>query len=170
MELSNELKKTLQETQKQLHGYARRHYMANIVETMFAGKPSHAERELGWNRVTLRKARRELQGGFCYIDQYQQRGRKKSEAHLPNLLDDIRAIVDSQSQIDPSFRTQRLYTRLSAAAVRQQLIQQKGYPDDALPTAATISSKLNGLGYRLRTVQKSRPQKNGGNGCDLCPA
>lgn len=161
MALTDEVKQLLNETQKQLHGYARRHYMAKIVEAVFAGKPSHAERELGWNRVTLRKARRELQGGFCYIDQYQQRGRKKSEEHLPHLLDDIRAIVDSQSQTDPSFRTQRLYTRLSAAEVRQQLLKQKGYRDDELPTAATISSKLNGLGYRLRTVQKSRPQKNG---------
>jgi len=135
--------------------------MAKIVKTMFGGKPSHAEHELGWNRVTLRKALRELEGEFCYVDQYHQRGRKKSEEHLPHLLDDIRAIVDSQSQTDPTFRTQRLYTRLSAAEVRQQLIKQKGYSDDELPTAATIGSKLNGLGYRLRTVQKSRPQKNG---------
>lgn len=127
MALTDELKQLLNETQKQLHGYARRHYMAKIVEAVFAGKPSPAERELGWNRVTLRKARQELQGGFCYIDQYQQRGRKKSEEHLPNLLDDIRTIVDSQSQTDPSFRTQRLYTRLSAAEVRQQLLKQKGY-------------------------------------------
>jgi hypothetical protein len=161
MQLMNEFKATLHETQATLHGYARRHFMAKIVETVFGGKPSHAERELGWNRVTLRKALQELHGEFCYIDHYHQRGRKKSEEHLPNLLDDICAIVDSQSQTDPTFRTQRLYTRLSAAEVRQQLIDQKGYQDDELPTAATISSKLNGLGYHLRPVQKSRPPKNG---------
>ncbi|MFN8495479.1 MAG: hypothetical protein U0350_48235 [Caldilineaceae bacterium] len=50
-------------------------------------------------------------------------------------------------------------TRLSAAEVRQQLIDQKGYQDAELPTAATIGNKLNALGYRLRPVQKSRPQK-----------
>lgn len=161
MVLTNEFKATLNETCATLHGYARRHFMAQIVKTMFGGKSSHAERELGWNRVTLRKARQELEGEFCYIDQYHQRGRKKSEEHLPNLLDDICAIVDSQSQTDPTFQTQRLYTRLSAAEVRQQLISQKEYTDDELPTVATISSKLNALGYRLRTVQKSRPPKNG---------
>lgn len=161
MQLTNEFKATLHETEATLHGYERRHFMAKIVETLFEGKPSHAERELGWNRVTLRKALEELNGSFCYIDHYHLRGRKKSEEHLPNLLDDIRAIVDSQSQTDPTFRTQRLYTRLSAAAVRRQLIDQKRYQDDELPTAATISSKLNTLGYCLRTVQKSRPQKNG---------
>jgi len=161
MLLTNEFKATLNEMQATLHGYARRHFMAKIVETVFGGKPSHAERELGWNRVTMRKAQQELKGEFCYIDHYYQRGRKKSEEHLPKLLDDIRAIVDSQSQTDPTFQTQRLYTRLSAAEVRQQLIKQKGYSDDELPTATTIGSKLNALGYRLRAVQKSRPQKNG---------
>jgi len=169
MLLTNEFKATLTETCATLHGYARRHFMAQIVKTVFGGKPSHAERELGWNRVTLRKAQREREGEFCYIDQYHQRGRKKSEEHLPHLLDDMRALVDSQSQTDPTFRTQRLYTRLSAAVVRQQLIDQKGYTDEELPTVATISNKLNALGYRLRTVQKSRPQKNGGNRRHLCP-
>jgi hypothetical protein len=38
--------------------------------------------------------------------------------HLPNLLTDIAAIVDSQSQADPQFRTQRLYTRLDAAEMQ----------------------------------------------------
>lgn len=161
MELTEEFKETLQETQGTLNGYARRHFMAQIVETVFGGKPSHAERELGWNRTTLRKALAEFQGAFCYIDRARERGRKRSEAHLPALLSDIRAIVDSQSQTDPTFRTNRLYTRLSAKQVRQQLIKQKGYSDDELPCAATIGNKLNELGYQLRAVQKSRPQKNG---------
>lgn len=161
MQLTDEFKTTLNETKAMLSGYARRHFMAQIVETVFGGKPSHAECELGWNRTTLRKALNELKGGFCVIDRYQARGRQKSEAHLPNLLTDIRAIVDSQSQTDPTFRTQRLYTRLSAAAVRQQLIEQKGYTDAELPCAATINNKLNRMGYHLRAVQKSRPQKNG---------
>jgi len=161
MEVNQDFQETLKETPGHLKGEQRRHFMAKIVETVFGGKPSHAERELGWNRKTLRKALAELKGEFCYIDRYQARGRKKSEAHLPNLLADLRAIVDSQSQTDPTFRTNRLYTRLSAAAVRQQLIEQKGDGDDELPCAATINSKLNQLGYHLRAVQKSRPQKNG---------
>jgi Rhodopirellula transposase DDE domain len=81
------------------------------------------------------------------------------ETHLPNLLADIRAIVDSQSQADPQFRTNRLYTRLSAAAVRRQLIAQKGYTDAQLPTVQTITTKLNALGSYPKKVAKSQPQK-----------
>jgi hypothetical protein len=58
------------------------------------------------------------------------RGRKRSEEHLPQLLDDIQAIVDEQSQTDPTFKTTRLYTRITAQEVRQQLIRQKGYTDE----------------------------------------
>lgn len=133
--------------------------MAGIVKSVFAGKPSGAEKVLGWNRKTLGKALAEWDGGFCYIDRYYERGRKKAEEHLPNLLSDIREIVDSQSQTDPTFRTNRLYTRISAAEVRRQLMAQKRYTDDELPCAATINTKLNDMGYHLRAVQKSRPQK-----------
>ena len=161
MEITQAVKATLNETQARLGGYERRHFMAQIVQSMFGGKPTHAEQELGWNRKTLRKAMSELAGGFCYIDRYHERGRKKAEERLPNLLTDLSQIVDSQSQTDPSFRTQRLYTRLSAAEVRQQLLEEKGYAEDELPCTATINNKLNLLGYHLRAVQKSRPKKNG---------
>jgi len=78
---------------------------------------------------------------------------------LPNLLTDMAAIVDSQSQADPQFRTNRLYTRLDAAEVRRQLIAQKGYTDAELPTVQTITTKLNSLGYYPQKVAKSEPKK-----------
>ena len=81
------------------------------------------------------------------------------EEHLPNLLVDIKALVDSQSQVDPQFRTNRLYTRLDGAEVRRQLIEQKGYRTEELPTVKTIVNKLNALGYYPQRVEKSQPQK-----------
>jgi hypothetical protein len=82
-------------------------------------------------------------------------------------LEDIRAIEDEQSQTDPTFQTTRLYTRISAAEMRRQLIEQKNYTDDELPSEETIRVKMNNLGYGLRSVQKSRPKKDSGDGCDL---
>src|SRR5262249_17780417 len=101
----------------------------------------------------------ELQSGFTCLDAFSARGRKRAEDHLPNLLLDIQAIVDSQSQADPQFRTTRLYTRLSAAEVRRQLIAQKGYTPMELPTVQTLTAKLNNLGYFPQQVAKSQPQK-----------
>ncbi len=87
------------------------------------------------------------------------RGRKRAEEQLPHLLADITALVDSQSQADPRFRSARLYTRLTAAEVRRQLIAQQGYSDEELPTVQTIGAKLNGLGYHPGTVAKTQPQR-----------
>ena len=160
-ELTPGLKEIYVETAKALKGSDRRVFMARIVKSLGRGGQSYAERELGWYCGTIRKGLRELNSGVRIVDNFSARGRKPAESHLPRLLDDIRAIVDSQSQIDPTFRTTRLYTRLSAAEVRRQLIAQKEYADEELPCEATISAKLNKLGYRLRQVQKSRPKKNG---------
>jgi len=159
MELTDSLKALFIETAQALKGAARRLFMARVVETLGSGGSQQAERELGWNRVTLRKGRHELESGLICLDACSWRGRKRAEERLPNLLEDIRAIVDGQSQTDPSFKTTRLYTRLSAAEVRQQLIIQKGYPEDELPTTRTLSTKLNALGYHLRQVAKSKPKK-----------
>ena len=68
--------------------------------------------------------------------------------------------VDSQSQAAPQFRTTRLSTRLTAAEVRRQLSAQQGYADATLPTAETIGTKLNALGYYPQNVAKSQPPKN----------
>jgi hypothetical protein len=53
-----------------------------------------------------------------------------------------------------------LYTRLTATEVRRQLIAQKGYRKEELPTAETIATKMNELGYYPKKVAKSQPQKN----------
>jgi hypothetical protein len=159
MELTDSLKALFIETAQVLKGSARRRFLARTVKELGVGGQRRAERELGWNRQTIRKALRELESGLTCLDGVALRRRKRAEEHLPHLLDDITAIVDSQSQADPQFRTNRLYTRLTAAEVRRQLIAQKGYTDVDLPTERTIATKLNDLGYYPTTVAKTQPQK-----------
>jgi hypothetical protein len=160
MDLSDSLKALFIETAKTLKGSARRLFIARTVTELGPGGQRRAERELGWNRETIRKGTRELQHGIVCLDNFSARGRKRAEDHLPSLLTDITAIVDSQSQADPQFRTKRLYTRLDAAEVRRQLIAQKGYCDAELPTVQTITTKLNALGYYPQKVAKSEPKKS----------
>ena len=159
MELTDALKAVLIETARMLKGRDRRSFMARTVKAFGPGGQRRAERELGWNRQTLRKAQRELASGLTCLDAFALRARKRAEDHLPNLLHDIQALVDSQSQTDPQFRTTRLYTRLSAAEVRRQLMTHYGYTDAELPTERTIARKLTDLGYYPTTVAKTQPQK-----------
>ena len=154
MPLSTAEKELHQETIKVLHGVERRLYMARVAETLGWGGASLLERELGWNRGTVSKGQRELRSGLRCVDDYTSRGRHRTEERLPHLLADIRAIADQYSQTDPSFQSQRLYLRLSAASVRQQLIDTKGYAAETLPSAEVIRQRLNALGYTLRAVKK----------------
>ncbi len=159
MELTEPVKALLREAAQALKGSERRRFLARTVAELGPGGQRRAERELGWSRVTIRKGMRELARGVTCVDAFALRGRRRAEERLPNLLADLRAIADSQSQTDPSFRTTRLYTRLTAAEVRRQLIAQKGYTDAELPTTQTIGAKLNALGYHPQRVAKTRPQK-----------
>lgn len=159
MELTEEMKQHLIETARTLKGSDRRRFLARTVKLLGSGGQRRAERELHWDRKTIIKGMHELDSGLSCLDGFSWRGRQKSEVHLPHLLDDIKAIVDSQSQTDPRFRTQRLYTRLGARVVSEQLIKQKGYAEADLPSIRTINTKLNELGYHPTTVAKCKPIK-----------
>ena len=144
---------------KALKGSQKRVFMAKTVQAMGRGGQRWAQEHLGWCRETIRKGTHELRSGMTCVDAFHCRRRKPAEEHLPRLLEDIRAIADGHSQADPKFQTDRLFTRISAAEVRRQLIAVKGYTDEQLPTQQTINTKLNRLGYRLTKVAKCRPQK-----------
>jgi hypothetical protein len=144
---------------KALKGSLKRLFMARTVAAMGRGGQRWAQEHLGWCRETIRKGTHELHSGLTCVDAFHCRRRKPAEEHLPRLLDDIRSIADGQSQADPKFQTDRLFTRISAAEVRRQLIAAKGYTDEELPTQQTINTKMNLLGYRLSKVAKCRPKK-----------
>jgi hypothetical protein len=146
------------ETADSLSGAERRRFMANTLNKLQLGQ-RQAAGLFGWGRDTLRKAGHELRTGLTCADAFGLRGRKPIESHLPHLFEDLRGLVQDHLQTDPTFQTTGLYCRLSAPEVRRQLIARGGYIDEQLPSVRTIASKLNLLGFRLRSVVKSRPQK-----------
>lgn len=152
-------KSIFKETAKKLKGAERREYIAIITIKVLDGNARKAESVFGWGRATVKKGMRELATGIKCIDNYSTRGNKKTEEKIPQLAEDIRAIVDPKSQADPHFQTPFAYTRITAKAVRQALIDEKGYTDDELPCENTIGEILNRLGYRLKRIQKTKPLK-----------
>jgi hypothetical protein len=139
-------------------GAERRRYVADTITSLHLGQ-REAQALFGWGRDTIRKALHERRSGITCCDAFSRRGRKPVEQRLPRLLEDIRDLVQDQCQTDGTFKTTRLYCRLSAATVRRQLIARKGYSHEELPTIQTLTTKLNTLGFRLRKVAKCRPLK-----------
>lgn len=146
-------------TLSKLRGRDRRIYAAELAMEIGRGGLSVVSKSLNMSRDTIRKGIHEIESGIVIQDAFHLRHRKKIEEHLPDLLSDITAICDSQSQTDPSFNSTRLYTRLSVPQIRKQLITQKGYTNEELPTNQTLNTKINELGYGLKKVQKTKPLK-----------
>lgn len=159
LQLTESLKTLYIKTSQKLKGSDRRQFMAEVVKGLGRGGQIIAERELGWNRRTIRKGMQELEHGMSIADSFKLRGRKRTEENLPSLLSDIVSIVEPQSQTDPSFNSTKLYTRLSVAEVRRQLIELKEYKDEELPSKEVIRQRLNQLGYSLKRVAKTKPLK-----------
>ena len=147
-------------TRSQLKGHERRQFMARVVSLMGIGGQLKAERELGWDRKTIIKGRREVESGCTCVDNFSGRGRKSSLEHFPDLKDDITRIVNPLCQTDPTFRTQNLYSPISANEMRRRLIEDMGYDPESLPTVRTISTIINKLGFKLKKVAKTKVKKN----------
>ena len=160
MELLAEPIRTLLKTAAGLlTGPDRREFQARTTVELFEGSARRAEAVMGWNRETVELGLNELRTGIRCVDNFGARGRKKTEALIEGLEADVRDVVDATAQADPQMKTTLAYTRITASRVRQALINEKGYTDEGLPSVRTISSILNRLGYRLRRVEKTRPQK-----------
>jgi hypothetical protein len=157
--LTDAIKTTFKEAAKKLTGSRKRDFMAKVAEDYLSGSARQAETVFGWNRQSVQLGLHERRTGILCADAYQLRGRPKSEVLLPDLAADIRSLVEPQTQADPKFQTTLIYARISARAVREALIQEKGYAATALPHRQTMGAILNRLGYRLRKTQKTRPLK-----------
>jgi len=159
LELTPEVKQTIQSAISFLTGSDRRLFMASVVAQLSRGGQRLAEQELGWNRDLIRKGLHELSSGMTCVDAFSSRGRKCWEERFPELIKDIREICDSHSQTDPTFRTTRLYRRLTAPEVRRQLLEYRGYLPDQIPKERSMRDLLSKLGYYPRKVVKSKPKR-----------
>lgn len=132
--LTEKLKSTLKDAANKLKGSAKRAFIAKATNDYLEGSPRKAESYLGWSRVTVHKGLKELATGIVCIDHYTARGRKKTEEEFVGLEKHIRELVDGASQADPKFHSMLCYSRISARAVREALMEQKGYSDEELPS------------------------------------
>jgi len=161
--MMNELKEphmaTIKNAAQKLTGTKRRAFQAQVVLDYLNGSARRAETVFGWSRRTVTLGLHELRTGITCVDNTAARGNRTTEEKQPQLAEDMRSLADPHSQVDPKFQSPFRYTRMTAKAMRQALIDQKSWEDGHLPCENTIGNILNRLGYRLRRVQKAKPVK-----------
>lgn len=157
IQLTKEISEVLKKAARLLTGPSRRVFIASVVAQMERGGQRQAEGKLGWNRDVIRKGMHELKSGIICLDAFNLRGRKRWEEKNPVLQNDIRKIVESTCQTDPTFRTTRLYRRITAGEVRKQLLEKMNYLPGQVPSERSLRRKLTEMGYYPRKVVKSKP-------------
>lgn len=157
--ISEETKAIILDAARRMSGLKKRQYRAQVALKYFKGSARKTERIMGWGRESIEKGIREIETGIRCLDNFHNRGRKKTEELLPGIEQDIRALVEPQTQADPAMKGSLTYTKITAKAVRQALISDKSYDTTQLPSENTIGSMLNRLGYNLKRVIKAKPEK-----------
>jgi hypothetical protein len=114
----------------------------------------------GWGREAVNTGLNELRTGIRCVEDFSSRGRHKTEESAPELVSQIHALVEPLSQADPKFQTPLAYTRMTAKAVHRHLKAERDKTGCPVPAERTLYDILNRLGYRLRRVRKTKPQKN----------
>jgi transposase len=143
---------------RRLTGYQRRAFQAEVAIELCGGNARQAERRFGWGRQTVQTGLHERRTGLRCVEDFVARGRQRVEDKDQRLAADIREIVEPHSYADPSLKSSRRYSNLSAAEVRQALIK-KGHPEADLPAERTMRDILNRMNFRLKRIRKGLPLK-----------
>ena len=146
---------TIRSGAMKLTGIKRRRFLAEIALKYCNGNPRVTEQRFGFSRAAAETGLGEQRSGLRCVDAFRLRGRKKSEGQSPGLVEEIRQLVEPTA---PKVQTTLAYTRITAEKVRGQLLQIDGVRQD-VPCRQTIGTVLNRLGYRRRSVLKTKPQK-----------
>lgn len=137
---------------------ARRCAMGDVTLLLLDGKHRVAEDVFGWGRSAVEIGIKEFRTGISCVNDISARLKPKIEEKHPDLLAEIRGIMEPHSESESHLRTTLLYTNMTAKAVYDALVE-KGWSAELLPTVRTISNILIRHNYRLRTVAKSKVQK-----------
>jgi hypothetical protein len=97
--LSSKLKAIIGDAAQRLTGVKRREYKAKISLEYFDGSARKAEREMGWCRKSVEKGLGEANSGFKCLDNYQGRGRKRTEEILPGLKEAIISLAEPLTRL-----------------------------------------------------------------------
>ena len=107
--MSDTERELIKDASKRLTGFKRRQYQASITLKYFDGSTRKAERVMGWGRESLEKGLGEARTGIRCIDNYKDRGRKRTEDIIEGLEEDVRAIADLRTQADPAVKSSLTY-------------------------------------------------------------
>ena len=159
MSVPQAIRDTLRSVAACVTGSARRSIQAWAAQTYCHGSPRHTETVFGWNRQTVASGIRESESAAESGAEQETRGRPSLERTHAELVTHADKLLGTQSQVDPKFQTETLYTRMTGESLRAALAVSLDIPISRLPAPRTLRRLMNRRGFSLKKVRKTIPQK-----------
>ncbi len=99
--ISAEVIRTVASIVKKIPWAERHQSMAQVTVDLLDGRPRVAEEVFGWSRSTVELGMHELRTGIRCLNDISNRHRTRTEDNYPEILQDIHAILEPESQADP---------------------------------------------------------------------
>lgn len=119
---------------------------------------SKIAKEINCSRKFVRKSRDFVKNDCTLQLRIETRGRKALTTIYPELKQDITKIIEDNLSVDPHFKTEKQYVRLTVKEIKQQLINTGKYGEKSFSNSS-LNNLLNKMGYNLKKVKKTKPLK-----------
>ena len=143
---------------KTLTGARRRMFQARITTQYFQGNTRAVETTFGWGRNNVALALQEAATGLTCLGAHSRSGQRPWELRFPDAAAKVRTLGESLGQQDATFKSNRIYTRLTAAAAILHL-EAEALPKEQIPKPSAMNNILNRMGFKLRRILKCKPKK-----------
>lgn len=110
------------------------------------------------SRKTIRKAIKLSKNEINYKPKIETRGRKKLIDKYTDLIQDIENIIKDSLSIDPRFRSEKQYVKMTINEIKKRLIETEKYNEKSFSNSY-LNNLVNQMGYNLKKVQKTKPLK-----------
>lgn len=110
------------------------------------------------SRKFIRKSITFVKDGYKEQLKLEFRGRKKLIARYPELEEDIEIIIEDSLSVDPRFKSEKQYVKMTIREIKKRLIETKKYDNKSFSNSY-LNNLVNQMGYNLKKVQKTKPLK-----------
>ena len=130
-ELTDPMVATIKDAAAKLTGHPRRAFQAKVTLDYLGGSARRAETVFGWGREAVQRGLWEFQGlqqasiVVPHPQCHDARGRRKTEERLSRLEEDIRSLVEPQSQVANTIRSNAAGASWKCTGTERCLIRWK---------------------------------------------
>ena len=156
--LENGYKNLIENIRKENNKRTKMKLIGSLVLDIGGRCISAISKVIGCSRKFIRKCVEFVKNSCNEQLTFEFRGRKKVTQIYPELQNDIEKIIEDSLSIDPKFKSEKQYVRMTVKEIKKRLIETGKYQEKSFSNS-TLNNIINDMGYNLKKVKKTEPLK-----------